>query len=79
MLDKEDVQKLMEVLATKDDIKEIKEDVNGLREMVQALVVSVDKLVGSVEALSQEYTMVTAKVDRHEKWLLQIAEKLGLI
>jgi len=57
---------------------ELKEDIDGLREMVQALVISVDKLVGAVGTLSQEYTMVTNKVDRHEKWLLQIAEKLGI-
>jgi len=69
---------LPEIFATKDDIKEIKEDLNGLREMVQALVVATDNLVKAVSDLRQEYIMTTAKVDRHEKWILQIAEKLGI-
>ncbi|OGZ65027.1 MAG: hypothetical protein A2998_01880 [Candidatus Staskawiczbacteria bacterium RIFCSPLOWO2_01_FULL_37_25b] len=78
MLDDKDIQKLMEVLATKDDVKEIKEDLNGLREMVQSLVIAVDNLVKAVSDLSQEYTMISSKVDRHEKWLHQVAEKLGI-
>ncbi len=78
MLDDNDIVKLMEVLATKEDIKELKEGFDGLQEMVQALVVSVDKLVKAVADLSQEYAMVTAKVDRHDKWLKQIAEKIGI-
>ena len=38
MLTNEDVKKLLEVLATKEDIKELKEDMSGLRESVQALL-----------------------------------------
>lgn len=79
------------VLATKKDLaksvtldefdgfrKEIKEEFTNLREAIQALTVSVDKLAKSVEDLHQEYIAITAKVDRHEKWIQQIAEKLGI-
>jgi len=45
----------------------------------------VDKLYNAVDAYAkkadgyfQEMLMLSHKVDRHEKWLLQIAEKLGL-
>ena len=34
MLTQEDIQKLVEVLATKDDVREIKQDLDGLRESV---------------------------------------------
>jgi uncharacterized protein YoxC len=68
----------MEVLATKEDVRSLKEDLNGLRESVQALTVAVDKLVATVGKLEQEYVMVINKVDRHEKWFHQIAEKLGI-
>jgi uncharacterized coiled-coil DUF342 family protein len=78
MLTNEDVKKLLEVLATKEDIKELKEDMSGLRESVQALTVSVDRLAKAVEDMHQEFVAITAKVDRHEKWLHQIAEKLGI-
>src|SRR3989344_2526596 len=57
---------------------EIKQDLDGLRESVQALAVSVDKLVKAVADMHEEYVVITGKVDRHDKWIQQIAEKLGL-
>jgi tetrahydromethanopterin S-methyltransferase subunit G len=50
MLTDEDIKKIIEVVATKDDI----------------------------EDLHQEFTAIAAKVDRHEKWIQQIAQKLGI-
>lgn len=78
MLTNEDLLKIAEIVATKEDVNGIREDLNGLREMVQSLVVSVDKLVKAVNDLSQEYVALTSKVDRHEKWFHQVAEKLGI-
>jgi len=77
MLDNEDIQKLMEVFATKDEIKDMisslvtKDDFNELQKSVDAYAVKADKFF-------QELVMLANKVDRHEKWLLQIAEKLGI-
>jgi len=62
----------------KEDVKDLKQDIGALRESVQALTVSVDKLVKAVENLRQEYVAITAKIDRHEKWIQQIAEKVGV-
>jgi len=91
MLDNEDIKKLKEVLATKEDLAkiltleefdqfrvEIKQDMNMLRESIQALTVSVDKLAKAVGDMHQEYLAMTVKVDRHEKWIQQIAIKLGI-
>jgi len=91
MLTNEDIEKLKETLATKEDLSkivtlgefdqfrgEIKQDLDGLRESVQALTVSIDKLVKAVADMHQEYVVITGKVDRHEKWFHQIAEKLGM-
>jgi len=91
MLDDKDIQKLKEALATKEDLAkivtleefdqfrgEIKQDLDGLRESIQALTVSIDKLAKAVADMHQEYVAITSKVDRHEKWFHQIAEKLGL-
>ena len=77
MLDDKDIQKLIEVFATKDEIREMisplatKEDFNDLQTSVDAYAVKADKYF-------QEMVMLTNKVDRHDKWLLQIAEKLGI-
>ena len=91
MFTNEDIEKLKETLATKEDLSkivtlgefdqfrgEIKQDLDGLRESVQALTVSIDKLVKAVADMHQEYVVITGKVDRHEKWFHQIAEKLGM-
>ena len=78
MLTDQDIQKMAQVFATKEDIKDLKEDVSGLRESLQSLITSVDKLAKVIEDLRQEYVAVTVKVDRHEKWIQKIADKLGI-
>ena len=78
MLTEEDIQKLLEVLATKEDVKELKQDIEGLREIVQSLVVSVDKLVKAVSDLKTEYSVIAQQLSRHEKWIHQLAKKLGV-
>jgi len=78
MLTSEDIQKLLEALATKQDVEEIKEDITDLKQTTHALVDSIDKLAKAVDDLRIEYAAIAMKSDRHEKWILQLAEKLGL-
>ena len=78
MLTNEDIVKLSEVLATKEDIKELKNQVTSLESSLQSLTTSVDNLAKAVKDLSVEYTTVKQKVDRHEKWLQQLAKKMGV-
>lgn len=78
MLTGQDIKRIIEVVATKEDVKEIKEEVSGLRENVQALTVAVDGLVKAVKDLRQEYFMITSAVNRHEKWIQQIADRVGV-
>jgi hypothetical protein len=56
---------------TKNDFEGLKADFRDLQKSVDAYAVKADKFF-------QELVMLSNKVDRHEKWLLQIAEKLGL-
>lgn len=77
-LTNEDITKLLSVLATKEDIGELKQELSGLREAVQALTISVDKLVKAVDNLKTEYVAVKNQINRHEKWIHQIAEKVGV-
>ena len=44
MLTNEDIQKIIEVVATKEDVNDLKQDIAALRESVQALTISIDKL-----------------------------------
>jgi len=67
-----------ETLVLRQDIKEIEEEVGGLREAIQAMSISIDKLVKGVEDLKQEYFLVVFQINKHEKWIRQIAEKVGV-
>jgi len=91
MLTDEDVKRLKEALATKEDLAkivtleefgqfkvEIKQDFDALRESIQALTISVDKLVKAVDDLRTDYAAITNQINRHEKWFQQIAGKLGI-
>ncbi|MFH0820118.1 MAG: hypothetical protein V1892_03740 [bacterium] len=95
MLTNEDIQKLSEIVATKDDVTnlvtqlvtqkefaEFREDADekfdSLRMAIENLIISVDKLTKTVENLSQEYVFINSKLDRHEKWIQLLAEKLGV-
>jgi acetone carboxylase gamma subunit len=81
MLDDKDIQKLIEaqkeVFATKEEMKEMisnlvtKKDFNNLQTFVDAYAKKAD-------AYFQEMVALSHKVNRHEKRLLQIADKLGI-
>ena len=53
------------------ETKADKSDINNLFNAVDAYAQKADKYF-------QEFLMLAQKVDRHEKWLHQIAEKLGI-
>ena len=79
MLTDEDIQKLIkaqeEVFATKLDFENFKEEI--FKEF-NDLQTSVDEYAHKADAYFQEMVALTHKVDRHEKWLHQLADKLGI-
>lgn len=77
MLDDKDIQKLIEVFATRDEVA-TKQDIEELRKDFSDLQVSVDAYAKKADAYFQEMVMLTHKVDRHEKWFHLIADKLGI-
>ena len=77
MLDEKDVQKLIEVFATREEVA-TKQDLELLRQDFTNLQTAVDAYAKKADAYFQEMVMLAHKVDRHEKWFHQIAEKLGI-
>jgi uncharacterized coiled-coil DUF342 family protein len=77
MLTDEDIKKFIETFATREEMKEMianlvtKEDFNNLQ-------TAVDAYAKKADTYFQEMVMLAHKVDRHEKWIKQIAEKLGI-
>jgi len=78
MLDTRDIQKLIEVLATKDDIREINLELDEIKVILRDLVTSVDGLVTRVEALNQEYLVLKERDSWYERWFHEIAAKVGI-
>jgi len=76
---KQDISKLgVEIVVTKSDVSDLKQDMSALKELVQGLIISVDRLVKAIDDLRTEYVAMTSQLNRHEKWLHQVAEKLGI-
>jgi uncharacterized coiled-coil DUF342 family protein len=71
---------LIEVFAVKEDIKELHEKIDNLpsKEDFSNLVSSVDSYMHKADTYFQEMLVLARKVDRLEKWIHQIAEKVGL-
>jgi hypothetical protein len=67
-------EKFAKIDANLEYLKENKAD----KKDVQGLMNSIDKLTNSIEIYHQEQVAMKAKMDIHEKWILQLAEKLGL-
>ena len=79
MLNQEDIQNIIEaqkeIFPAKEDFEEFKEEI---RKDFSNLLTSVDTYAHKADGYFQEMVMLTHKVDRHEKWLIEIAEKLGV-
>lgn len=78
MLEPQDIQKLLEVLATKEDIRDVKDNLDSVEDILSNLVTATDRLVGRTEMLNQEYLVLKDRDSRYERWFLQIAEKVGV-
>ena len=68
----------LKIFSTKQDVKEIKSDLSDLKELVQGLFVATDAIAKSIGELKMEYAAISTQLTRHERWIKQIAEKVGL-
>ena len=77
MLEDKDIQKLIEVFATREEVA-TKEDLGEIRKDFSDLQISVDAYAKKADTYFQEMVMLSHKVDRNEKWIQQLADKLGI-
>ena len=77
MLTSDDIRKLIEVFATKEDLKEAVKDLSTKKD-VNDLLNAVDTYAKKADTYFQEMVMLAHKVNRHEKWIQRIAEKVGV-
>ena len=67
-------QRFFDIGSKIENLQETKADKDDINNLMDA----VDSYAKKADAYFQEMVALTHKVDRHEKWLLQIADKLGL-
>ena len=72
----EEVDKKFGIVTEKLDSLEGRMD--NLETMFRDLQTAVDAYAKRADAYFQEMVMLSHKVDRHEKWLRQIADKVGV-
>jgi hypothetical protein len=77
MLTDQDIQKFIEVFATRDEVA-TKKDLGELKNDFSNLQGAVESYISKADAYFQEMVALSHKVDRHEKWIMQIADKLGV-
>lgn len=72
MIEDKDVQKLIEVFITREEFNEAISNL-ATKEDINKVLTSIDAYAKKVDTYAQEMIMLAHKVDRHEKWLHQIA------
>jgi len=71
-----DFSELVEYLDQK--FNETNNRLDNLEKNFEILQTSVDAYAKKADTYFQEMVALSHKVDRHEKWLLQLAEKIGI-
>ncbi|MCX6745881.1 MAG: hypothetical protein NTX00_02565 [Candidatus Parcubacteria bacterium] len=77
MLDDKDVQKLMQVFATRDEIKEMIAPLTT-RDNFSDLQTAVDSYAKKADTYFQELAALRSKVNRLEEWITKIAKKVNI-
>lgn len=68
----------IEIVVVKEDVRELKATIAQLQETVHELITSIDKLAKAVDDLRIEYSAMAIQLNRHEKWIQQLAQKLSI-
>ena len=79
MLTNEDVKNIIEanreVFSTKEDFESFREE---MRKNFSDLLIAVDSYAKKADAYFQEMVMLAHKVDKLDRWIHQIADKIGI-
>jgi hypothetical protein len=76
MLDDKDVQKLLEVFATRADLREAVSELST-KEDVNNLLGALDAYAQKADSYMQETVMLRQQLNRHERWIEELAAKGG--
>ena len=78
MLTEQDIERIIGVVATKEEVAEIRDDVKAIRELTGQVLTGLDGIAKAIDDLKMEYAAVKLQLDRHDRWIRELAEKVGL-
>ncbi|OHA15356.1 MAG: hypothetical protein A3G52_00095 [Candidatus Taylorbacteria bacterium RIFCSPLOWO2_12_FULL_43_20] len=81
MLTDKDIKKLSSVFATKAEVvtkSEFAEFKSEFAEFKSELFTILDGIAKSIEDLKIEYVAIKVQLDRHDRWIKEIADKTGV-
>jgi hypothetical protein len=78
MLDSQDIQKLTEVLATKEDVCRLERDETPLEERQEVTQTILDRILARLDLMQQRDLVLKERDTRYERWFNQIADKVGI-
>ncbi len=78
MLTDKDIDRLLAVVATKQDVARLEERTERIEDILSQVLTALDRLAKSIDDLTLEYAAVKTQLSRHEKWIRQIAKKAGV-
>ena len=78
MLTEQDIERIVAVVATKQEVAEIRGDVKAIRELTGQVLTGLDGIAKAIDDLKMEYAAVKLQLDRHDRWIKEMAEKVGL-
>jgi len=77
MLTDQDIQKLIKVFVTKDDLEKAVSDLSTKADTNNVLN-AVDAYAKKADTYFKEMSAIRHAINRHEEWIKRIAEKVGI-
>ena len=75
MLTDKDINRIIAVVATKEDVHRLEERIDRLESTMQRVLQALDRLATEFEKLNIEYAAMSEQLSRHERWIREIAKQ----
>ena len=75
MLTDKDIDRIIAVVATKQDVREVGERIDRLEDIQKRILSALDRLATAIEKQNLEYAGISIQLSRHERWIQQIAKQ----
>ncbi len=66
------------VIGTQQRVNALETRMDRVEKLLEGLIVGIDRLTTSVDNLLLEYAAIKDQLNRHERWIRQIAQKAGV-